>query len=221
MSEGAKVESIDAIRQLRVALIKFAETANVALSDAESDATRTLIWLEHEQVRFWTDQLRKRRTMVERCQEALRMKKLYRDSSGRMPSAVDEEKALRLAVARYEEAERKHAATKKAVGVLTREMMLYKGSVQRMSTAAAADVPNAVAMLAGMLSQLNEYVNLQAPTDAASQAPPGEAGPSVARPVDEPADEVSPPTKPPAPTDDAPEPAAGADSHRDPAAGTD
>ncbi|HLL89247.1 MAG TPA: hypothetical protein VK324_08080 [Tepidisphaeraceae bacterium] len=181
---GAKVDSIDAIRQFRVALIKFAESANAALSDAEADATRTLIWLEHDQVGYWKDQLKKRHAVVERCKEALRMKRLFKDSAGRQQSAVDEEKALKLAVARFEEAGQKAAATKKAVGLLTRQLMMYKGSVQRMNTAAVADVPAAAASLAGIVAQLSEYVNLRAPDEAVSQAT-GDAGPSMARPDDD------------------------------------
>ena len=50
------------------------------------------------------------------------MKKLFKDSSGRYPSAVEEEKAVRLCQSRLEEANEKLVATKKYARVLQREL---------------------------------------------------------------------------------------------------
>ena len=100
----AKVESLDALKSLKRAVWKFSESANLALTDAEGEMTRALMWLETEQLQYWQTQLRKRADHVERCKEAVRMKKLFKDSTGRYPSTVDEEKALRLAMRRHEEA---------------------------------------------------------------------------------------------------------------------
>ena len=45
----ANVQNIDAIRAFRAALLKFAEAANVAIADAESEAVGALRWLEVDQ----------------------------------------------------------------------------------------------------------------------------------------------------------------------------
>ena len=60
-------------------------------------------WLEREQQQHWTTQIRKRTEIVGRCKEAVRMKKLFKDSSGRTQSALDEEKALAIALKRLAE----------------------------------------------------------------------------------------------------------------------
>ena len=73
MSEGARVESIDALKHFRVALFKFQEAANAALADAEGDLSSTLNWLENEQYMFWQNQIRKRHELLERAKEAVRM----------------------------------------------------------------------------------------------------------------------------------------------------
>src|SRR6185295_3410310 len=101
----ARVESIDALKSFKAALIKFAEGANVALADAESDIARTVNWLENEQASYWQSEHRKRTELVGRCQEAVRMKRIFKDSSGRQQSAVEEEKALRIAQLKLEEAQ--------------------------------------------------------------------------------------------------------------------
>ena len=48
MSDGARVESIDALRHMRIALFKFAESTSTALSDAESEMRQMLNWLEND-----------------------------------------------------------------------------------------------------------------------------------------------------------------------------
>jgi len=162
MSEGAKVESIDALRHFRVALFKFQEAANVALADAESDLVSTQNWLENEQYMHWQNQIRKRHDLVERAKEAVRMKKLFKDSAGRTPSAVEEEKALMLAQRRLEEANEKFANTKKYTRVLQREMQSYKGSVQRFATTVQSELTVAVAMLDSFVQALDQYLMLEA-----------------------------------------------------------
>src|SRR5688572_27632232 len=82
MGERAAVESVEALRHFRAALWKFAETANSALADAEGEISRTMSWLEREQPTYWEGQIRKRHELVERCKDAVRMKKLYKGPTG-------------------------------------------------------------------------------------------------------------------------------------------
>src|SRR6187397_2455414 len=104
MGEAASVESIDVLVALRRAFFKFIDTVNVALTDAEADLARTLMWLEGEQASYWRLQHRKRTELVNRCREAVREKQLYKDATGTRSSAVDELKALKRAMALLEEA---------------------------------------------------------------------------------------------------------------------
>ncbi len=127
MSE-ARVESIESLKYLKVAIIKFADEANVAVSNADSEVNRTMIWLQNEQTKYWEGQHRKRLELVERCREAVRMKKFFKDSTGRQQSAVEEEKALQIARRKLEEAEEKSIAVRKAIKKLEREIPLYKGA---------------------------------------------------------------------------------------------
>jgi hypothetical protein len=166
----AKVEDLDAIKSLKRAIWKFAEAANVALGDAESEMNRALLWLEGEQRSYWEGQVRKRHDLVERAKEAVRMKKIYKDSTGRQQSAVDEEKALKVAQRRLEEAEQKVIAVKKHTAKLRKETLLYKGHVQRFATAVQNDLPMASAQLDGLLDRLQKYVALDVPEAVRSTA---------------------------------------------------
>jgi hypothetical protein len=189
----ARVDSIETLKVFRVALIKFGEEANAALASAEAEMQRMLGWLERDQVSFWQMQIRKRQVLLERAQEALRMKKLFPDAAGRTPTPIDEEKAVRRCKAALEEAHEKLANCKKYSRVLQREIMNYKGGVQRFSTWVGAEIPSAVARLDRMVTTLEAYVSLRAAMspeqvrDASLSAfgPPSPGG-SMARPAQEP-----------------------------------
>ena len=175
-----RVESIEAIKAMKVALIKFIETANAALGDADSDASRTLTWLEHDQASHWTNQLRKRHDMVEKCKEALRMKQLYKDASGGRQSAVEEEKALRKAVASYEEAQQKQLNVKRSIPKLQREIQMYHGSVQRFATTVQVQLREAGHKLEDLLRTLDAYVGYSpSEVGSVSSIEPTSAGASL------------------------------------------
>ena len=161
MGEGARVESIDALRAFRTAMVKFGETCNIAMADAEGEVHRTMVWLETEQAQRWASELRKRTEIVTRCQEAVRSKTLFKDATGSRQSAVEEQKALTIAMRRKEEAEHKIVAVKKGLRRLQKELESYKGSVQRLSTFVSSLVPAASANLERMALALEAYVALQ------------------------------------------------------------
>lgn len=163
MAEQARVESIDAIQAMRVAMIKFAETANLALMDADGDAQRTLMWLENEARVHWEAQLKKRTFDKGRAEEALRNKKLFKDPTGSRQSYIDEEKALQIARKRLEEAQQKIEAVRRWTLKLQRDMVLYKGSVAPLNTSLQSMVPMAIERLGAHVKALEQYVALTSP----------------------------------------------------------
>lgn len=184
MSE-ARVESVDAIKAFRRAWLKFAEVANVALTEAEADAQGTLRWLESEQRVHWQNQVRKTTELVSRCAEAVRHKQIFKDSTGRTSSAVDEQKALAKAKRLKEIAEEKLENVRKHAPRLSREIMLYKGQAQRLSTFVASDIPTAAAKLDKIVGTLESYLALAA-ADTGGPTP-------MAQPSDQVGSEVVPP----------------------------
>lgn len=191
MSDHARIDSIDVLRDFRAQLCKFGEAAKVALADAEAELSRTIMWLESEQTSYWAGQIRKRTDLVSRAAEKLREKRIFKDASGRVPSAVDEEKALRLAKARLEEAEQKAAATKRYIRVLQKASDDYKGAVAGMNTFVAYDLPLSVARLDKLQDILHAYVDL-APAAATGETGGDGVGSgssdttaAMARPADE------------------------------------
>lgn len=177
MATGARVESIEVLRRFRAALWKFAEAANLALGDAEGEVQRMVVWLETEQQTFWNHQVRSRTEAVTAAKEKVRSKKLFKDSSGRAQSAVDEEKALMVAQRRLEEAQQKLENTRKWARRLQRELHNYKGGVQPLATLVAVDIPTAVSTLDKLSGSLDKYVAAEPVTAGSTiEAAPAAAG---------------------------------------------
>jgi hypothetical protein len=160
MSGYARIESVDALRSFRSAMVKFTENARVALGDAEGEISRMLVWLETEANTYWSSQIRKRHDWVEKCKEAVRQKKLFKSPTGNTQSAVEEEKALRVAIKREEEAVEKLKNVRRYVPRLQKEISIYRGGVQRLSTALSADIPLAIGRLDKMVQALDAYAAL-------------------------------------------------------------
>jgi hypothetical protein len=163
---GARVGSFEALRAFRAVLYKFAETADVALADAEGEMQRVMGWLERDQQTYWQFQLRKRHEDVMRCKEAVRMKKLFKSADGRPGSAVDEEKALATAMKRLQRGEEKLKAVMYYSRKLPKDILMYKGSVQRLQTAVQSDIPTAGSLLSRLVNTLEAYAAVSAPSGA-------------------------------------------------------
>lgn len=161
---------LDSIRDFRAALVKFIETAGMCLSDAESDVTRTLQWLELEMIPHWQTQIRRREELVTRCADAVRQKLLYKDATGSRSSAVDELKALKKAKAMLEEAQTKFTAAKQHVRRIQKQHMEYRGQVQKLGLALTGYLAATVAKLASLQNVIAEYSKLDAPVEQRSMA---------------------------------------------------
>lgn len=162
MSQAARVESIERLKDLRVALCLFAESARTGLLEADSEIQRVGLWLKNEQLRYWKSQIVSRSELLTRAKIALNQKKLTKTPLGGHYSCVDEEKALQLARRRLEEAETKLANVQKWNRRLDEEVFEYKGQVQALGRMVDSELPTAIARLDRMIESLESYVSLKA-----------------------------------------------------------
>lgn len=178
----AQVEDIDALKSLRIHLMKFAEVIGVSLADADSDVLRTQHWLELEMLPYWTQQIRRREDAVAKAKEAVRMKTLYKDATGSTQSAVDEMKQLKRAQASLEEAQQKWTATKQYLRRIERAQTDYRGAVSRLNGWSSALLPEAATKLGVLIGLLEEYTASDAPADVQSVAQSVDLIPSASGP---------------------------------------
>ncbi len=170
----ANVQSIDAIKAFRLTLLKFGEVAARILNDADGEIQRVLIWLETEQNSYWRGQVIKRSELATRAKNAVLSKKLYKNVDGTPGSAIEEEKALKLALQRVEEAQEKTVNVRKYTQRLQKETLIYRGLVQRLANLLQTDIPAAADHLDSLAASLEAYVGLA----GAKEAPATVSGPA-------------------------------------------
>ena len=183
---GAHV-TLDALRDFRIAMIKFIEIVSVSLADADGDVLRTANWLELEQIPYWTTQIRKREELVTRCKDAVRQKLLYKDSTGGKQSAIDEQKALKKAEAMLLQAHEKFTASRQYYRRMQKAHLEYRGQVAKLNLSLTGTLSGCVAKLQSLQTTVAEYAMLDTPTEQGSTASMSQSAdriePSPAEPV--------------------------------------
>lgn len=191
MNTTARVESIDALRDLRAAVLKFVEQVRVALDEAGSQARRAQTWVQRDQAVYWQAQIRRRQDEMNRARLALLAKQAQKAPDGGGPSCVEERKALELARRRLEQANQKAAAVRQWIPRLEREVHGYMAVTSGLGRMVDLEGPRVAAQLDGMIDALERYLALSPPTEARAVFL-DEAGLSVAREGAMPPDDAAP-----------------------------
>jgi hypothetical protein len=163
--DQANVQSIDALKDFKAALIEFGEEARMALSEALSDVQRTAWWVQHDQPAHWQRELRKRTNKLNECKTDLSRAELQKVST------VIEKKKVAAAQRGVEEAEDKLRRIKHWSLILEKELMMFRGQCNALSGIVDGELPNTVARMERMIEALYKYVSLQAPNTDANSTP--------------------------------------------------
>jgi len=167
MSRFARVGSVEILKRFRVSLCTFADTVTNVLDEADTEISRTMMWLKQDQFAYWKGQLRKRSEEFSRAKLALKRKQqLEKTPIGGRYSYIDEKKVFALAQSRLLEARQKMDNIRRWRQQLEQESFTYKGLVQGLARAVQADVPNARAEMDRMIIALESYAALAPPRDA-------------------------------------------------------
>lgn len=168
MSQFARVNSLDALRDFKAALQSFAEDSSVALSEATSEAQRGLWYISNDCKAHWTRELKKRQDRLNQAKAELFKKQL--ESNDTRTSAVVERKNMQKAEAAVGQAEEKLRRIKHWSTAMERDFMMFKAGVQGLSNIVAGDLPNVTARIERMVKSLEEYIHLAAPTSAPTRS---------------------------------------------------
>jgi hypothetical protein len=173
----ARVTSISALREFRLALSKYRSEAAAALIEAESDIQRTLVWLRHDRLSYWQSELRRRQEMLTRAKSDMYRHIVASDSPR---ASVDQKKGLEKAKRQLDEAETKLAAIKRSIRILDHELVLYRGEVQGLNGMLESDLLMAESRLERMANDLDAYAQLLAPEPDSNRTEPDDpAGPTL------------------------------------------
>ncbi len=179
MSKTANVQSIQTLRDFKVAMVNFAEDARNSLSGVDMEARRMRDWLERDQLGYWTAQIKKRQEDLMQARSDLHRRKLSQSGSDAVSDA-DQKEALREATRRLQAAEDKVASIKKLIPFLHHAIDEYHSHSQPLGDHLAGGFEKSLASLEKMTSALDSYVALNAPTAPRFDSAVDSAGPAAA-----------------------------------------
>ncbi|MCG3124084.1 MAG: hypothetical protein GIKADHBN_02525 [Phycisphaerales bacterium] len=167
MSESARIQNIEVLREMKAALLDFAKEAALTITAVDADVQRVGQWLTLERPTYWKHEVRRREEQVEAAKAEIRRKELAAHPNP--ADTVLERKALKRAKDKLERAEQKRQCVRKWAPAWEREAMIFKGGCSPLNEVLHREIPAAVARLDRMIESLEEYFRLAAPaTDSVS-----------------------------------------------------
>jgi hypothetical protein len=175
MSSQAAVHSLEALKDLRVALTVYADDALTTLSSVDMEIRRVVQWLQYDRPVFWQEQIKRRREEVAAARAEVFRRKLAK-TADYTPAYSEQKELLRRAEERLRDAEMRAGLVKKWASALPLAVLEYHASSRRITDLARSDLPRAVAKLTRMVEALEAYLREPLPSASVSTAT-GLAGP--------------------------------------------
>lgn len=155
-STQANVHSVEAIKEVRTALILFQERATTAMGDLRQKIDRTMAWLELDRPGYWREQERRAFDLVASTRVALDTCRL-RTVAGRRSDCIEEKKAFEKAKMRMEYVREKQQAVRKWMVEAGKEANEYRTRTSTFQRTLENDVPLMIAQLGRMIEAIEGY----------------------------------------------------------------
>ncbi|MFZ4470900.1 MAG: hypothetical protein ACOYOZ_16675 [Pirellula sp.] len=161
-STSANVHSVEAIKEVRTALILFQERASTAMGDLRQKIDRTIAWLELDRPNYWQEQERRAFDLVASTRVALDTCRL-RTVAGRRSDCIEEKKAFEKAKMRMEYVREKQQAVRKWMVQAGKEANEYRSRTSSFQRTLENDVPLMIAQLGRMIEAIEGYSEKKPP----------------------------------------------------------
>jgi hypothetical protein len=154
MSQSAEVHSLDLLRRLREALVRFGAAGQAALGQAEMEIRHVHNTLE-ERLKHWQQQVIRRQEAVNQARAALSHARALHE--GQSVGCVEQELAWRKAQERLREAEEKVVTVRRWQRELPNFIKELEGPARALSGFLEADLRQAVVLLENKIAALEAY----------------------------------------------------------------
>ena len=161
MAKAANVRSLEALREFRVALIKFIDKAKRAVSTSDSEVMRTQLWLQSEQPSHWFHEIRRGEERLNQAKSELFRATLSQPDNPRGPT--DQIRLVRKRKAEIEHAKQKLEKTKRWSRTFERSTNDYRGSMTPLSSALDGTAHKAVVLIERSIATLESYLASSTP----------------------------------------------------------
>ena len=162
MAQSAKVLSIQALKDFRVALITFTEEARNALGGVDMELKRMRDWLERDQLSYWQMQVKRRHEAMMMARTELYRRRISQQGSDAI-SDTEQKEALKEAQRRLRIAEEKVAIVKKLIPIFHHAMAEYISHATPLADHLSGGIDKSLGSLAKMIDSLEAYLALNAP----------------------------------------------------------
>lgn len=165
---SANVNSIDAIRAFRIALLKFVDDAANAITTLELEGRRPATWIDTKAT-YWARENRKASDGMNEARVALDRAEMT-TSAEETKYAYDERKALERAKKRMRVTEEKQQAVKRWRPQIHKAVEEFHVALSKFQRYQETDLAQAIASLGRMTESLDRYVQASAPRTDASES---------------------------------------------------
>ena len=156
MNQSANVTSIDGVRDLRTALLKFEEYSRDGLTMLVLEVRRAMEWLEVDRRRYWPEQVRRASQKVVEARNDLERCEL-KYGSEEAPSCYEQKMALQRAKRRLRYCEDQVKVVEQWIRAVRQELNEFEGQTAKLTSILDSDIPHAVTTLERMLRALDKY----------------------------------------------------------------
>jgi DNA repair exonuclease SbcCD ATPase subunit len=155
--QAAKITSIDALRELRTALVRFCAEAEAALTALDLEARRPVDWIENDRTRYWPSELRKADDRLNEARQALaRCEQNIAGDDTRY--CYDERKTVERAKRRLRLCEDRVQAVRRWRPQIRKDYEEFQAQLAKFKTYLESDLTKAIAALEKMSTALDRYV---------------------------------------------------------------
>jgi hypothetical protein len=163
MSRSANVQSVQTLKDFKVAMINFSEDARNALSGVDMECRRMRDWLERDQLGYWQMQVKRRSEEVMQARSDLHRRKISQQGSDAV-SDTEQKEALREAMRRLRIAEEKVALIKKLIPQLHHAIAEYHSHSQPLGDHLTGGFERSLNSVERMVVALEAYIATRAPS---------------------------------------------------------
>lgn len=161
MGLSAKVQSVQALIDLKTSINYFGNEAQASLQCAEQEILSTEEWLR-QRLAHWKMEEHRRQNALLAAEKALASCKAsgYRDEDGyyHAPDCTSYEFAVSQAVTQLQEAQAEINNIKQWTSKVNQATASYRAQAHRLSRIISSDIPNASAFLGKKITELQSYL---------------------------------------------------------------
>lgn len=161
MARSAKLTSIDAVREMAVAMINFGDEAIQALDELDINVRRALDWIEQDRKKFWSHEIRRGWERFNEARTEYEKAKTYRKVGNDTPSCRQEQKTMEVAKRRVQIAEEKERVLPRWEHSIKHGVQELQGMQMQLANWLRNDLPQAISALEQMGTALQQYAAVQ------------------------------------------------------------